>query len=408
MSATERHVLRLSGYAPALPTPFDDAGELDLPALERLCHRQVEEGATALVVCGTTGEASTLSRAEHESVVRAAVRASHGRIPVIAGAGSNSTSQAIELSRDAEAAGADAVLSVVPYYNKPTQAGMCAHFRAIAESIGLPIILHDVPARTVCGLADDTIARLAELPQFIGLKDATGDVARPLRLRSLVGSEFRLLSADDATALAFFAQGGDGCISLTSNVVPGLCRALYIAWTQSEIAQAQQIAAVAARVTAVLHRESDPAPVKYALSAMDLVLPRVRLPLVELKRETRAEIDAVLGRACEKYPGYLIGKLARRDQKAGQPIIHGTASLRSRPDRRKLLSPPDAAVQGGPWHSHFERICAATKTAEGGDTQKLLLTVGGNRGSGRAFRAISDQAHAYSTPRGDRASLRRS
>ena len=173
MSATGRHVLRLSGYAPALPTPFDDAGELDLPALERLCHRQVESGATALVVCGTTGEASTLSRAEHASVVRAAVRASHGRIPVIAGAGSNSTGQAIELSRDAEAAGADAVLSVVPYYNKPTQAGMYAHFRAIAESTGLPIILHDVPARTVCGLADDTIARLAELPQFIGLKDAT-------------------------------------------------------------------------------------------------------------------------------------------------------------------------------------------------------------------------------------------
>ena len=166
MSATRRHVLRLSGYAPALPTPFDDAGELDLPALERLCHRQVESGATALVVCGTTGEASTLNRAEHGSIVRAAVRASHGRIPLIAGAGSNSTSQAIELSREAEAAGADAVLSVVPYYNKPMQAGMCAHFRAIAESIGLPIVLHDVPARTVCGLADDTIVRLAELPQF--------------------------------------------------------------------------------------------------------------------------------------------------------------------------------------------------------------------------------------------------
>jgi 4-hydroxy-tetrahydrodipicolinate synthase len=129
MSAMGRHVLRFSGYAPALPTPFDDAGELDLPALERLCHRQVEEGATALVVCGTTGEAPTLNRTEHASVVQAAVRASHGRIPVIAGAGSNSTGQAIELSRDAEAAGADAVLSVVPYYNKPTQAGMCAHFR---------------------------------------------------------------------------------------------------------------------------------------------------------------------------------------------------------------------------------------------------------------------------------------
>jgi 4-hydroxy-tetrahydrodipicolinate synthase len=328
MSGTGRHVLRLSGYAPALPTPFDDAGELDLPALERLCHRQVESGATALVVCGTTGEASTLNRAEHAAIVRSAVRASHGRIPVIAGAGSNSTSQAIELSTEAEAAGADAVLSVVPYYNKPTQAGMYAHFRAIAVSTSLPIILHDVPARTVCGLADDTISRLAELPQFIGLKDVTGDVARPLRLRSLVGSEFRLLSADDATALAFFAQGGDGCISVTSNLAPGLCRALYIAWMQGEIAQAQQLAAVAARVTAVLHRESDPAPVKYALSAMDLVSPRVRLPLVELKSESRAEIDAVLARICEKYPGYLIGKLARRDQTTAQPVNH------ARPQRK--------------------------------------------------------------------------
>ena len=133
------------------------------------------------------------------------------------------------MSRDAEAAGADAVLSVVPYYNKPTQAGMYAHFRAVAELTSLPLILYDVPSRTVCGLADDTIARLAELPQIIGLKDATGDVTRPLRLRSLLGPEFRLLSGDDATALAFLLQGGDGCISVTSNVAPGLCRAMYLA-----------------------------------------------------------------------------------------------------------------------------------------------------------------------------------
>jgi 4-hydroxy-tetrahydrodipicolinate synthase len=242
---------------------------------------------------------------------------------VIAGAGSNSTGQAIELSRDAEAAGADAVLSVTPYYNKPTQAGMYAHFRAIAESTGLPIILHDVPARTVCGLADDTIARLAELPQFIGLKDATGDVARPLRLRSLVGSEFRLLSAEDATALAFLAQGGDGCISVTSNVIPGLCRAMYLAWMQGQIAQAQQLAMAGARVTAALQRDSDPAPVKYALSTMGLCSPRVRLPLVELSSESRAELDAVLARVSEKYPDYLIGNLARRDLTAGQAIIQG-------------------------------------------------------------------------------------
>ena len=145
MSASTHHVLRLRGYAPALPTPFDDAGELDRAALERLCNRQIEEGASALIVCGTTGEAPTLSRAEHDTIVRIAVAASNGRIPVIAGAGSNSTSQAIELAKDAEAAGADAVLSVVPYYNKPTQSGMYAHFRAIAEATGLPIILHDVP-----------------------------------------------------------------------------------------------------------------------------------------------------------------------------------------------------------------------------------------------------------------------
>ena len=197
----------------------------------------------------------------------------------------------------------------------------CAHIFARSRNrSALPIILHDVPARTVCGLADDTIARLAELPQFIGLKDATGDVARPLRLRSLVGSEFRLLSADDATALAFFAQGGDGCISVTSNVVPGLCRAVYLAWMQGQIAQAQQLAMAAERVTAALHRESDPAPVKYALSTMDLVSPRVRLPLVESKSESRAEIDAVLARVCERYPGHMIGKLARRDRTAAQPV----------------------------------------------------------------------------------------
>jgi Dihydrodipicolinate synthetase family len=165
MSGHRRQLLRFSGYAPALPTPFDDAGEIDVAALELLCLRQIEQGATALVACGTTGEAPTLDRAEHDRVVRAAVAAAQGCVFVIAGADSNSTSQAIELARDAEAAGADAILSVVPYYNKPTQAGMYAHFRAIAEATALPLILYDVPSRTVCGLADETVARLAELPR---------------------------------------------------------------------------------------------------------------------------------------------------------------------------------------------------------------------------------------------------
>src|SRR3984957_8967329 len=194
---TGQHISRLSGYAPALPTPFARNGNVDSVALEGLCDRQIQKGAGALVVCGTTGEAPTLTRAEHYATVCIAVSVAQGRVPVIAGAGSNSTSQAIELARDAEAAGADAVLSVVPYYNKPMQAGMYAHFMAIADAIGLPIILYDVPSRTVCGLADDTVARLAEFPNIIGLKDATGDLSRPFRLRSNLGPEFRLLSGDD-------------------------------------------------------------------------------------------------------------------------------------------------------------------------------------------------------------------
>jgi 4-hydroxy-tetrahydrodipicolinate synthase len=164
---TGKHVLRLSGYAPALPTPFDQDGNVNRAALEAVCERQIQEGATALVVCGTTGEAPTLTRAEHYAIICIAVGVAQGRVPVIAGAGSNSTGQTIELARDAEAAGADAVLSVVPYYNKPMQAGMYAHFHAIADAIGLPIILHDVPSRTLCGLADDTVAHLAVCPKFI-------------------------------------------------------------------------------------------------------------------------------------------------------------------------------------------------------------------------------------------------
>ena len=200
MLISGRHISKLSGYAPALPTPFDDEGNVDVPAFERLCDLQLANGATALVVCGTTGEAPTLSPAEHRELIRIAVAQARGRIPVIAGAGANATEHAIELTRDAEATGADAALSVVPYYNKPTQSGLYAHFRAIAQSTGLPIILYDVPSRTACGLADETVARLAELPRIIGLKDAAGDASRPARLRPLVGTKFRLLCGDDGLA----------------------------------------------------------------------------------------------------------------------------------------------------------------------------------------------------------------
>ena len=253
-----------------------------MAAFEQFCERQIREGATALVVCGTTGEAPTLSRAEHDTLIRIAVGVARGQIPVIAGTGSNSTAHAIELTKDAEAAGADAVLSVVPYYNKPTQGGLNAHFSAIGQSTGLPIILYDVPSRTACGLADETVARLAERSQFIGLKDATGDVTRPPRLRALVGPDFRLLTGDDATALAFIAQGGNGCISVTSNLVPGMCRNLFLACRQGQITSAQRWAVPIAKLTAVLFRETSPAPLKYALSLLGLMSAKVRLPLVEV------------------------------------------------------------------------------------------------------------------------------
>jgi len=284
--------------------------------------------STALRWNGFVIAKSRTARAHWSSAARQRKLPSRLRIPVIADASSNSTRQAIELAKDAEAAGADAILSVVPYYNKPTQAGMYAHFRAIVEATGLPVILYDVPSRTVCGLADDTVARLAELPRVIGLKDATGDLGRPFRLRALLGSEFRLLSGDDATALAFFAHGGDGCISVTSNVAPGLCRAMYSAWIQGEITRAQQLAAVLVRLTAALSRESHPVPVKYALSVMNLISPRVRLPLVELQSGTKADIEKVLARIAMEYSGYMIGDVSMPDRYRVQSIEQARAKAR--------------------------------------------------------------------------------
>jgi 4-hydroxy-tetrahydrodipicolinate synthase len=309
VSAIGLHVSKLSGYAPALPTPFDDEGKVDTRTFELFCDRQLKHGATALIVCGTTGEAPTLTPTEHVDLIRIAKGIARGRIPVVAGAGSNSTAHAIALSQEAEAAGADAILSVVPYYNRPIQSGMHAHFSAIAQSTGLPIFLYDVPARTGCGLADNTIARLAEHPQIIGLKDATGDVTRVGRLRALLGRNFRLLSGDDATALAFFAQGGDGCISVTSNIAPGLCRSMYLACRQDQLPSAQRWALPIANLTAALFRETSPAPLKYALSLIGLMSPKVRLPLVEPTEQTQAEIAAVMAHMCNGYSEYMIGKI---------------------------------------------------------------------------------------------------
>jgi 4-hydroxy-tetrahydrodipicolinate synthase len=283
----------LAGCIPDLPSPFDDRGAVDLAAFARLCERQIEAGVPAIVVGETAGEASTLTAAEHDSIIRAAVEVARGRIRVIAGAGSNSTSQAIELTQRAEAAGADAVLSVVPYYNKPMQAGIHAHFRAIAVSTALPIILHDIPSRTIRELSDDTLAGLAESRQFIGLRDGTGDIARLPRLRQRLPTGFRLLSGDDETALAFVAAGADGSISLVSNVAPRLCQAVYLNCRKGRLPSARYLQSRLAPLTASLARES-PAALKYALGLLGLMRPDTRLPIVELDELAKREVaDAI-------------------------------------------------------------------------------------------------------------------
>jgi 4-hydroxy-tetrahydrodipicolinate synthase len=280
----------LGGFIADLPTPFDDDDRIDWPAFEMLCEHQIRSGATALVVGETMGEASTLSREEHEEIVAAAVGIARGRITVIAGAGSNSTSQAIELTSEAEAAGADAVLSVVPYYNKPMQSGILAHFQAIAASTALPIILHDVPSRTAREINDDTIMRLSESNQFIGLKESTGSVARLFRLRSALPPSFRLLSGDDATAMAYLASGGDGCISVVANLYPDLCRVIHEGCASGNLRSSRNLSGRIAALRSLLAEDSPVAALKYGMSVLGFMRSVVRLPLVELDRDARRKI----------------------------------------------------------------------------------------------------------------------
>jgi 4-hydroxy-tetrahydrodipicolinate synthase len=299
MTSTANSAIWLSGYIPDVPTPFDESGRIDLKAFADLCERQIAAGVSALVVCEAAGEASTLSSDEHEAVIRAAVETSHGRARVIGGAGSNSTSRAIELTRRAEAAGADAVLSVVPYYNKPMQNGIVAHFLAVAGATGLPIILHDIPSRTVRELANDTLTRLAQSRQFVGLRDGSGDVSRPMCLSSLLPPGFRLLSGDDATALAYIAAGGDGCISTVCNVTPDLCRVIFSSLREGRLQTARYLQKRLVPLEACLSRDN-PAALKYTLSQLGLIPPATRLPLVGLDESAKAAVArAVAGIADE-------------------------------------------------------------------------------------------------------------
>jgi 4-hydroxy-tetrahydrodipicolinate synthase len=299
----------LSGYASALPTPFI-RDEIDDDAFQSLCDWQIDEGISALVVNGTTGEAPTLLPEEQDRTIRLAVDVARRRVPVIAGAGANSTRHAIELALQAQRAGADALLVVAPYYNKPSQEGLYRHFRAIHDASDLPIILYDVPSRTACGLAIDTIRRLAELERIVGLKDATGDLTRPGLLRRALGRRFRLLSGDDATALDYIGLGGDGCVSVLSNVVPKPCSRLYLAWSRGEQAEARLIERRLRPLATALFLESNPVPLKWALSLMGRMAPDLRLPLCEPAVETRVAVRKALAQAALIGPTLLVHNVA--------------------------------------------------------------------------------------------------
>jgi 4-hydroxy-tetrahydrodipicolinate synthase len=285
---------RFSGFIADLPTPFDGSDGIDWPAFKMLVEHQIRSGATAIIVGETMGEASTLSPREHGEIVAAAVRIARGRIAVIAGAGSNSTSRAIESTARAAAAGADAVLSVVPYYNRPMQAGILAHFRAIADSTALPIILHDVPSRTAREMSDETILRLSESNQFMGLNDSAGSLTRLFRLRSMLPRGFRLLCGNDAHAMAYLASGGDGSISALANLFPDLCRRIYDSCAMGNVQVASGLAARVAEIGAVLAADSPVATLKYGMSTLGFMRPAVRLPLVELAMDTRKAVTLAM------------------------------------------------------------------------------------------------------------------
>ena len=287
-------ITRCHGSSAALPTPYR-LGRVDLTALEGLCHRLVDRGTASLAPCGTTGEGSLLTPDEHRQVVETTVEAAAGRVPVIAGAGSNNTRVAVELARSAERAGASALLAVTPFYLRPSQAGIVAHFRAIHDAVGIPVILYDVPARTGWALDDVTVKRLADLPRIVGLKDATGDIPRASRLRRRLGNDFLLLSGDDATQAAFRAAGGDGCISVTANVAPALCAALHRACDDQLTGDIEWYDQVLAPLHAALFLEANPVPLKRALCRLGLMGDSLRLPLTPLS----PEFDMKLGQALD-------------------------------------------------------------------------------------------------------------
>jgi len=284
------------GSIPALITPFYK-GEVDYDSFQKIIEWSIEQGSHGFVPCGTTGESPTLNHDEHKKVIDVCVKIVDKRVPVIAGTGSNNTIEAIEFTKYAEESGADGALIVTPYYNKPTQEGLYFHYKNIAESTNLPIIIYNIPSRSIVDMSIETMVELSKIKNIIGVKDATNDLFRPLLTRTKIKKDFCYLSGEDGTALAYLSQGGNGCISVTANIAPKLCSELHNHWNNKEIDKALQINLKLAKIHHVLFIESSPGPVKYAAELLNLCSAETRLPIAPIKNSTKLIIKECMTEA---------------------------------------------------------------------------------------------------------------
>jgi 4-hydroxy-tetrahydrodipicolinate synthase len=284
------------GSMPALITPFKN-GAVDEQAFRDFVEWQIQEGSDGLVPCGTTGESPTLSHDEHMRVTEMCIEVSNGRVPVIAGAGSNSTREAIGLAKHAKAAGADAALVVTPYYNKPTQEGLYQHYKAIHDAAEIPIIIYNIPGRSIVDMTVETMARLAKMPNIVGVKDATNDLARPMRTRLACGSDFCIMSGEDGTAVPLLAGGGHGCISVTANIAPRLCSDVQKAWRAGDMKTVMELQEKLMPLHTGLFCETSPGPVKYAASLLGKCSAEARLPICEIADSSKETVKKAMASA---------------------------------------------------------------------------------------------------------------
>ena len=277
----------------ALITPFKD-GKVDETAFRSFIEWQITEGSDGLVPCGTTGESPTLSHEEHQKVTEICIEVTDGRIPVIAGAGSNSTEEAISLAQHARTAGADAVLVVTPYYNKPTQAGLFAHYKAINDNAKIPIIIYNIPGRSIIDMSVETMAELSNLDYIVGVKDATAQLDRPILTTLACGKDFCQLSGEDGTAIPHLAAGGHGCISVTGNILPRQCSEMQKAWAEGNVKKAMELQELLMPVHAAMFCETSPGPVKYAAELLGLFSSEARLPITEIADDSKVAVKEAL------------------------------------------------------------------------------------------------------------------